>query len=76
MLWHRQAIFESKGDTLSSSAECWIQSLEVWDTKSPADYMHAHSQTDRAIADQPKNMNSTARPYDEWAFSPLDFTAE
>ena len=24
MLWHRQAIFESKGDKLSSSAECRI----------------------------------------------------
>ena len=25
MLWHRQAIFESKGDKLSSSAECRIR---------------------------------------------------
>ena len=23
-----------------------------------------------------KNVNSTARPYDEWAFNPLDFTAD
>ena len=27
MLWHRQAIFESKGDKLSSSAECRIRTL-------------------------------------------------
>ena len=38
--------------------------------------LNAHSQTDWAIEDQGKNLNSTARPYDEWAFSPLDFTAE
>ena len=37
MLWHGQAIFESKskGDMLSASAECKIRSWEVWDTKSP-----------------------------------------
>ena len=29
--------FESKGDKLSSSVECSIRTLEVWDTKSPAD---------------------------------------
>ena len=28
MLWHRQAIFESKGDKLSSSAECRIWTQE------------------------------------------------
>ena len=33
MLWHRQAIFESTGDWLSSSDECGIRSWEVWDTK-------------------------------------------
>ena len=37
--------------------------------------LNAHSQTDWAIEDQAKNLNSTAHPYDEWAFSPLDFTA-
>ena len=34
-----------------------------------------HSQTDWAIEDQAKILNSTARPYDEWEFSPLDFAA-
>ena len=32
MLWHRQAIFESKGDKLSSSAECRTRTWEVTDT--------------------------------------------
>ena len=30
MLWHRQAIFESKGDKLSSSAECRIGTQRVF----------------------------------------------
>ena len=34
MLWFRQAIFESKGDKLSSSAECtigmWVSSIALW----------------------------------------------
>ena len=70
MLWHRQAIFESKGDKLSSPAECRIRTWKSQDSR-----LNAHSQTDWAIEDQTKNLNSTARPYDEWAFSPLDFTA-
>ena len=39
MLWHRQAIFESKGDKLSSSAECSIRTQRVSETQSPADWM-------------------------------------
>ena len=74
MLWHRQAIFESKGDKLSSSAESRIRTWEV-SRHLIASRLNAHSQTDWAIEDQAKNLNSTARPYDEWAFSPLDFTA-
>ena len=31
--------FKSKGDKLSSSAEYRIGTLEVWDTKSPEDWM-------------------------------------
>ena len=77
MLWHGQAIFKSKGNKLCSSAEC-----RIW-TRDPrhqiASRLNAHWQTDWAIEDQAKtqakNLNSTARPYDEWAFSPLDFTA-
>ena len=63
----QRAIFESKGDKLSSSFECRIRNWEVSDTNSPTDSMptecpfNAHSQTE----EQTKNLNSTARPYDE-----------
>ena len=46
MLGHRQAIFESKEHKLSCSAECRIRTLEVWDTKSPADWMSTHKPTE------------------------------
>ena len=50
MLWHRQAIFKSKGDKLCSSAECRIG------TRGPryriASRMNARWQTDWAIEDQ------------------------
>ena len=69
MLWHRQAIFKSKGDKLCSSAEG-----RIW-TRGPrhqiASKLNARWQTDWAIEDQAKNLNSTARPYDQRAFSPL-----
>ena len=69
MLWHRQAIFEWKGDKLCSSAEG-----RIW-TRGPrhqiASRLNARWQTDWAIEDQAKNLNSTARPYDQRAFSPL-----
>ena len=72
MLWHRQAIFKSKGDKLCSSAEC-----RIW-TRGPrhqiASRLNARWQTDWAIEDQAKNLNSTARPYDQRAFSALDPT--
>ena len=73
MLWHRQAIFESKGDKLSSSAEGRIrtQGLRYLFTSR----LNACWQTDWAIEDQAKNLNSTARPYDQQAFSPLDLIA-
>ena len=73
MLWHRQAIFESKGDESSSSAECRIRTQGL---RHPfAIRLNACWQTDWAIEDQAKNLNSTARPYDQQAFSPLDLTA-
>ena len=55
---------------------CWIQdsNLEV-SRHLFASKPNAHSQTDWAIEDEAKILNSTARAYDEWAFSPLDFTA-
>ena len=72
MIRHRQAIFKSKGDKLYSSAEC-----RIW-TRGPrhqiASRLNACWQTDWAIEDQAKNLNSTARPYDQRAFSPLDPT--
>ena len=72
MLWHRQAIFKSKGDKLCSPAEC-----RIW-TRGPkhqiASRLNARWQTDWAIEDQAKNLRSTARPYDQRAFSPLDPT--
>ena len=71
MLWHRQAIFESKGDKLSSSAESRIRTHQGL-RHQIASRLNAHWQTDWAIEDQAKNLNSTARPYDQRAFSPLD----
>ena len=72
MLWHRQAIFKSTGDKLCSSAEC-----KIW-TRGPrhqiASRLNARWQTNWAIEDQAKNFNSTARPCDQRAFSPLDPT--
>ena len=72
ILWHRQAIFESKGDKLSSSADCRIRTQGLRHLF--ASRLNACWQTDWAIEDQAKNLNSTASPYDQRAFSPLDLT--
>ena len=72
MLWHRQAIFKLKGDKLCSSAECMIWAGGP--RHQIAGRLNARWQTDWAIEDQAKNLNSTARPYDQRAFSPLDPT--
>ena len=74
MLWHRQAIFESKGDMLSSSAESRIRTHQGL-RHQIASRLNARWQTDWAIENQAKNLNWTARPYDQRAFSPLDPTA-
>ena len=72
MLWHRQAIFKSKGDKLCSSAECRIW---TWGPRHQiASRLNARWQTDWAIEDQAKTLNSKARAYDQRAFSPLDTT--
>ena len=71
MLWHRQAIFESKGDKLSSSAECRIRTRRVSETQSSADWMPADKPTQLSRI-KLKNLSSTARPYDQQAFSPPD----
>ena len=73
MLWHRQAIFESKGDKLSSSAECRIRTQGVSETQSSADWMPADKPTELSSI-KLTNLNSTARPYDQQAFSPPDPT--
>ena len=46
MLWHRQAIFEWKGDKLSSPTECRIWTQTVSGTESPTDWMPAHKPTE------------------------------
>ena len=72
MLWHRQAIFKWNWDKLCSSAKCRIWTLGP--RHQIASRLNARWQTDWAIEDQAKNLNSTARPYDQRAFSPLDPT--
>ena len=47
---------------------------KVSDTYSPADWMLADKPTELSRI-KLKNLNSTARPYDQQAFSPLDLTA-
>ena len=74
MLWHRQAIFESKLDKLSSSDEGRIRTHQGL-RHQIASRLNARWQTDWAIEDQAKNLNLTARPYDQRAFNPLDPTA-
>ena len=73
MLWHRQAIFESKGDKLSSSAECRIR------TQGPrhlfASRLNADDKPTELLKIKLINLNSTARPSDQQAFSPLYLTA-
>ena len=79
MLWHRQAIFESKGDQLSSSAECmiWTQGLRRQITSR----VNARWQTDWAIEDQAKKLEldspslwsaniQPTRPHCQLAFAP------
>ena len=73
MLWHRQGIFQSKGDKLSSSAEGGFEP-KVSDTNSPADWLPTDKPTELSRI-KLKNLNSTALPYDQQAFSPLDFSA-
>ena len=50
MLWHRQAIFKSKGDNLSSSAESRIQTNQGL-RHQIASRLNSHWQTDWAVED-------------------------
>ena len=55
---------------------CWMQVSNpggLWNPTSSR--LNAYWQTDWAIEDQAKNLNSTARPYHQQAFSPPDPTA-
>ena len=54
LLWHRKAIFESKGDKLSSSAECRIRNQGLWHPF--ASRLNARWQTDWAIENQAKKL--------------------
>ena len=60
MLWHRQAIFELKGDKLSSSAECRIQTQGFRHLF--ASRLNACWQTDWAIEDQAKTLTRQPVP--------------
>ena len=73
MLCHRQAIFESKGDKLTF---CWMRDSNQGLCNRISSKLNARWQTDRAIEDHAKNLNSIAHPYDQRAFSPLDPTAD
>ena len=79
MLWHRQAIFESKGDKLSSSAECRIRTQGLRHLF--ASRLNACWQTDWAIEDQAKKLEldspslwsasiQPTRPHCQLAFAP------
>ena len=59
---------------MSSSAESSIRTQRVSDTYSPADWMFYDKPTELSRI-KLKNLNSTARPYDQQAFSPPDPTA-
>ena len=63
--------FSSKGDKLSSSAECRIRTQGL--RHQITSRLNARWQTDWAMEDQAKK-NWTARPYDQGAFSPIDPT--
>ena len=79
MLRHRQAIFESKGDKLSSSAECRIRTQGL--RYLFASRLNACWQTDWAIEDQAKKLEpdspslwsasiQSTRPHCQLAFAP------
>ena len=79
MLWHRQAIFESKGDKLSSSAECRIRTQGLRHLF--ASRLNACWHTDWAIEDQAIKLEldspslwsasiQPTRPHCQLAFAP------
>ena len=80
MLWHRQAIFESKGDQLSSFAECRIRTQRVSETQSPADWMPADKPTElsriklkKVELDSPSLWSTSIQP--TWPHCNLSFAS-
>ena len=77
MLWHRQAIFESKGDELSSSAEGRIRTQRVSYTYSSADWMLADKPTELSRIKQNLELDSpslwSASIQPTWPHSHLSF---
>ena len=58
MFWHGQAIFESKGDKLSSSAECRIRTQGLWNRISSR--LNVCWQTVSAIENRAQTLNLIA----------------
>ena len=74
MFWHRQAIFRIERRQVAYL--CWMQDSNPEGLWNPIfSRLNACWQTDWAIEDEAKNLHSTARPYDQQAFSPPDSTA-
>ena len=80
MLWHRQAIFDSKGDKLSSFAECRIRTHQGLRHQITS-RLNARWQTDWAVEDQAKKLEldspslwsasiQPTRPNSRLAFAP------
>ena len=80
MLWHRQTIFESKGDKFSSSAECRIRTHQGL-RHQIASRLNARWQTDWTIEDQAIKLEldspslwsasiQPTRPHSRLAFAP------
>ena len=80
ILWLMQTIFQSKGDKLSSFAECRIQTQGVSGTESPADWMPAGKPTElsrvklkKLELDSPSLWSASippTRPHRRLAFAP------
>ena len=71
MLWHRQAILESKSSNPLLNA---VFEPRVSNTKLPANWMPADKLTELSRV-KAKYLNSTTRPYDQRTFSRLDPTS-
>ena len=74
MLWHKSKPFSNRKKT---SCLLLNAGFEAGKCETPNRQQTEWPLTNRlSYRGSSKNLNSTARPYDEWAFSPLDFTAD